>query len=228
MHKFHFVVRLLTAGIFMGLLFGGCAVWHRFFAEKEKTPAELMSEGLRNMERGYYEDAANAFQKIKDRYPYSRFAVKAELNLADSLYKRELYDEAFDSYGEFERLHPKNSNIPYVIYQRGICNFNQVDTIDRDQSHTLKAKDEFERIAKRFPKSDYAHMARMKTRKCYEELAEHELYVGKFYYKMGKYRAAMGRYRYILENYPDLGQYHEALEGLRKCEQEIAREQEKH
>jgi outer membrane protein assembly factor BamD (BamD/ComL family) len=43
---------------------------------------------------------------------------------------------------------------------------------------------------------------------------------------MKEYRAAMGRYRYLLENYPDLGQYHEALEYLSKCKDKLAEKQE--
>ena len=36
----------------------------------------------------------------------------------------------------------------------------------------------------------------------------------------------MGRYLYLIENYPDLGQYHIALQYLRKCKEKIAQENE--
>jgi outer membrane protein assembly factor BamD len=218
---------LMTTGIIVFLFFGGCAGPSWFSEEEEeKPPEELMRQGLEDMVTGYYETATESFQKVKDRYPYSKFAVEAELKMADALYKRELYDEAFDAYGEFERLHPKNANIPYVIYSKGMCHFDQMDTIDRDQSHTLQAIDELKRLVKKFPKCEYANGARSKIRDCYIELAEHELYVGNFYYRMGEYRAAMGRYRYILENYPDLGQYHKALDYLSRCKEKIAEEKD--
>ena len=92
------------------------------------------------IKRGNYEDATEAFQNIRDRYPYSRFAAKAELKMADAFYKKKDYDEAFEAYDEFERLHPKNKDLPYVIYQKGMCHLERVTTIDRDQSHALKAK----------------------------------------------------------------------------------------
>ena len=139
----------------------GCALWNRVFPEGEKSPAELIEDGRRELERGYYKAATETFEKIRDRYPYSKYAVEAELKLADSLYKRKLYDEAFDAYDEFEKLHPKNTDIPYVVYQKGMCHFSQVRSVDRDQSHTLKARDEFERLVKRFPKSKYANCERM-------------------------------------------------------------------
>jgi outer membrane protein assembly factor BamD len=87
------------------------------------------------------------------------------------------------------------------------------------------AKDEFERLVKKFPRSEYADNARRKIRECYINLAEYELYVGHYYFKRKKYRAAMDRYRYIVENYPDFGQYHEALEYLTKCKERLPAEE---
>jgi outer membrane protein assembly factor BamD len=175
--------RFIVVGMMMHFLIGGCS---HLGNKEEKTPAELMSEGRKSFQKGRYEKAAEIFQKVKDRYPYSSFAIEAELKLADSLYERDVYDEAYDTYDEFERLHPKNENIPYVIYQKGMCHFQQLKTIDRDQSHTLKAKEEFERLIKRFPGDEYANKARKNMRRCLVYLSEYELYVGHFYFKMKK------------------------------------------
>jgi len=227
MYKPRFMLKWLCVGLLLIFCLGGCAIWDRFFSEEEKAPAELMSEGMEDFDKGSFEAASEEFQKLKDRYPYSKFAIEAELMMANAQYKRKLYDEAFEDYDEFERLHPKNRNIPYVIYRKGMCHFSQASTIDRDQSNIFKAKEEFERLVKKFPRTEYANRARAKIRKCYMDLAEHELYVGQFYYKMNKYRAAVERYRYVLMNYPDLGQYHEALEFLSKCKEKIAKEQKR-
>jgi outer membrane protein assembly factor BamD len=211
------------------LLFsGGCSIIKQFFPdEEEMSAAELMSEGTVNFERGYLTEAKEAFQKVKDRYPYSKFAVAAELRMADAMYENGDYDEASEAYDEFERLHPKNPEIPYVIYQKGMCQFRQVRTIDREQGHTLKAKEEFERLVSRFPRDEYAHKARKHIRECLIFLAENEMYVANYYYRMGKYRAAMARYIYLIENYPDLGQYHHALESIARCKEKIAQEEKK-
>jgi outer membrane protein assembly factor BamD len=200
----------------------GYSLWDSIFGEEEeKTPQELIEEGRSKLQRGKYEEAVELFQMLKDRYPYSKYAIEAELRLADALYYRGEYDSAFDAYDEFEMLHPKNSEIPYVIYQKGMCHFKQISTIDRDQTHTLKASEEFRRLIKRFPRHKYAHMARKNLRKCLIYLAEYELYVGKFYYKKGKYQAAIDRFSYIIKNYPDMGQYNQALEYIRKCKEKL-------
>lgn len=201
------------------LSLNGCALWHELFGEEELTPAELMSDGLENYRDGKFKAASELFQKIKDRYPYSKYAVEAELKLADSLYERDLFEEAYDAYKEFERLHPRNPNIPYVIFREGMCFFSRSKTVDRDQSQTYKAKEEFERLIKRFRNSPYTERARKKLRDCYVNMARHEIYVGNFYFKMGKFQAAMDRYVYAIEHYPDLGQYHEALEQIKLCKE---------
>ena len=214
-------------------MFSGCALWkdvsglwNGLFAEEESTPAELMSEGMEDFNDGKFEAATEIFQKIKDRYPYSKFAINAELKMADALYERDLFDEAYDEYTEFEKLHPKNPSIPYVLFQKGMCHFSRVKSIDRTQSFTHKAKEEFERLIKRYRRSPFAERARRKVRECYIRLAEHEVYVGNFYFKMGKYQPAMHRYLYLIENYPDVGQYYEALEKIKICKEKLAEQKE--
>ena len=223
MHKFFLKANQFLALTFIVFFFGACS--HLDHPPEEDPPKKLMEEGLDHFKTGNYIAAAEAFQKIIDRYPYSDFAVEAELKIADTYYNKKLYEDAFSAYGEFERMHPKNQNIPYVIYQKGMCHFSRVSTIDRDQSHTFQAKENFERLLKRFPNSKFTNSANRNIRRCYINLAEYELYVGHFYYKMKKYGAAMDRYRYIIETYPDLGQYHEALESVGKCREKLAEEQ---
>jgi outer membrane protein assembly factor BamD len=209
-------------------LMGGCSIIQTFFGvEEEKSASELMSDGTRDFERGRLKDAKEAFQKVKDRYPYSKFAIVAELKMADAAYENGDYDEAFDAYDEFEKLHPKNMEIPYVIYQKGMCQFRQMSTIDREQLHTHKAKEEFERLVGRFPRDEYAHLGRKNIRECMIFLAENELYVANYYYKIGKYRAALARYTYLIQNYPDLGQYHQALEAMARCKEKLLKEEKK-
>jgi len=225
MHRQHGAVKVLILGLWVLFFLNGCAVVDWFLGgEEEKYPQEIMIEGMENLEKGRYKDAVEAFQKIADRYPYSKYAVLAEIKMADALYLQKEYDLAYESYDEFEKLHPKHEDIPYVIYQKGMCNFRQIKTIDREQGHTLSAKQEFERLVRRFPRDDYADRARKNIRKCLIFLAEYELYVGHFYYKKKNYRAALGRYMYIIENYPDMGQYHEAMEYISRCKERLAKE----
>jgi len=221
--RINLMARFLLIGVAALLLISGCSYLGGVVeGDAEKTPQELIAEGVRDMERGRYTRAIEAFQDVRDRYPYSRYAVLAELRIADAEFYREEYDAAFEAYDEFEKLHPKNEYIPYVIYQKGMCHFKRMTSPEKDQHHTSKAKEVFERLVRRFPRSEYAKRARKNIRKCLLFLAEHELHVGHFYFKKGKYRAALARYNYLLQNYPDMGQYDEALEYISRSKAKLA------
>jgi outer membrane protein assembly factor BamD len=220
-------VRTVLAAIMLVFLLSGCSYVDKFLGrggEDETDAGELMAQGNENLSKGRYKEAVEAFQKVKDKFPYSKHAVIAELKMADALYLQEEYEMAYTAYDEFEKLHPKHKDIPYVIYQKGMSNFSQIKSKDREQAHTFKAKEEFERVIKRFPRDEYANKARKNLRECLIYLAEYELFVANFYYKQGRYRAALGRYTFIINNYPDMGQYQDAMEGITLCKEKLARE----
>lgn len=200
----------------------GCALFRSETKEYESSPEELMREGLSEFEDGDYSEAADFFQKLKDRYPYSKLAVEAELKFADSLFKKKAFEEALEVYNEFERLHPTNKFIPYVIYQQGMCHFLMINTIDRDQTPTENALKEFERLVKEFPDNIFSLKAQRNIRVCLRNLAEYEFYIGKFYFKSGHYSAALKRFEYIIAQYPDLGQYDKALVYIARCKEKLA------
>jgi len=215
--------KLILIQVFIFLCIG-CSLFGLGGKKPEKSPEELMSQGMSEFRDGNYGDAVEAFQKLKDRYPYSKLAVQAELKMADALFKRKEFEEALEAYIEFERFHPKNKSIPYVIYQQGMCNFLRMSTIDRDQSSAKKALKKFERLQKEFPTNPFSLQAQRNIRKCLINLAEYEFYVGHFYFKSGHYLAALRRFEYLIKHYPDLGQYGKALIYIAICREKLAEE----
>lgn len=200
---------------------GGCSLFGKG-KKPEKSPEELMSEGMAKFADGFYEDAAERFQELKDRYPYSNLAIHAELRLADSLLKKEDFEEAIELYREFESLHPKNRSIPYVIYQQGMCYFLRMRTIDRDQTYARKALDEFERLRRAFPNDQYSLKAEDHIERCLTSIAEHEFYVGHFYFRYGHYGAALKRFENLIAQYPDHGPHEKALAYIAECKERLA------
>jgi len=214
--------RFIVIQVFFLLI--GCSLFGIGGDKPEKSPEELMNQGMSEFRDGDYKDAVEAFQKLKDRYPYSKLAIQAELKMADALFKRKEFEEAVEAYKEFERLHPKNKSIPYVIYQQGMGYFLRMSTIDRDQTSTKNALKEFERLRKEFPTNLFSLQARRNIRKCHIALAEYEFYVGYFYFKSGHYLAALRRFEYLITHYPDLGQYGKAFIYIDRCKEKLAEE----
>lgn len=186
---------------------------------------ELAWEGMDAYESGKYDKAIEKFQKLKDYYPFSKYAILAELKIADAHYQREEYEEAAFAYENFEQLHPRNEAIPYVIYQIGRCYYDQIDTPDRDQTSAQKALEAFQRLVKQFPGDQYSTRAAEHIKTAQKSLAGHAYVVGVFYYKTKHYKAALNRFMSIISDYPDVGYHQKALEYIARCEASIAREE---
>ncbi len=214
----------VAAGLVIAVLFGlaGCS-WFR--PDIEKSAPELASDGMDAYKSKNYKDAIKAFEHLKDWYPFSKYAMLAELKIADANYKLGNYEEAVYAYQSFENLHPRNEAIPYVIYQAGMCYFEQIDTVDRDQTPARKAIKIFRRLTSRFPGNVYAIRAQPHISKCLKSIAGHEVYVGKFYYKAKHYRAALHRFKTVLTKFPDVGYHNEALRYIRLCQAVLADDQ---
>lgn len=204
----------------MAILFliSGCG-W--FQVKDEMSGQELAQDGMEEYNSGNYRNAIESFEKLKDWYPFSKLAMLAELKIADAHFELEEYEEAIVAYEEFASLHPRNEAIPYVIYQIGLCYFNRVDTVDRDQTNAQKALETFTRLAKQYPKDPYAFKANEKAKECLKSIAGHEFYVGLFYFKNKHYKAALERFRSVITRYPDVGVHQQALQYIARCEAAI-------
>lgn len=206
------------------LVCSGCA-W--FKTKEEKPSQELAGDGMNEFKNGKYRNAIESFEKLRDWYPFSKYAILAELKIADAYYHLKEYEDAIFAYEEFENLHPRNEAIPYVIFQIGFCYFEQIDTIDRDQKSARKGLDAFNRLIKQFPEDVYANTAREHVKQCLKSLSGHEFYVGLFYYKSRHYKAALNRFKAVISNYPDVGVHHKALQYITLCQESILEQQEK-
>jgi outer membrane protein assembly factor BamD len=206
------------------LLISGCA-W--FETKEERTAQELVSDGMDQFNDGDYKDAIESFEKLKDWYPFSKFVILAELKTADAYYRLQKYEDAVTGYEDFENLHPRNEAIPYVIFQTGLCYFEQIDTIDRDHTPATKAMEIFMRLQKQFPGNLYANRAEEHIKKCIKILAGHEFYVAFYYFKTKHYKAALNRFKWVLANYPDVGIHEKALQYIALCEDLLKKQAEK-
>lgn len=201
---------LLAAAVLLILVaaMSGCAWWDSIWGKEPRvrpTPEGLYQRGFEHYKKGDFKKAIEVFTRVRDEYPLHPVALMAELGIADSYFENEQYVDAEVAYGSFVELHPANPNVPYAMYQLGMCHYHQMQTIDRDQTEAQKARKEFERLIARFPQSKFAIMAEKNLREVKQRLAEHEFYVGEFYYRTKKYEAALKRFETIQREYANLG-----------------------
>lgn len=186
-------------------LLSGCGIIDSIYLPPpEDTAQELFEAGNDSMAAKDYVSAAGYYTKLKDNFPFSPYAIEADLSLADCYFLDEDWGEASEAYKDFESLHPRHEAMPYVLFNIGMANINGYPSIDRPTTQIEEAYSYFKRITESYPGTDYAKSAVEKMVECRKLMAEHELYFGDFFYRMEKYGSALVRYRYILENFQDV------------------------
>lgn len=223
---------LITAIILVALLASltGCAWWDSIWGKEPRarqTPEGLYQRGFEYYQKGDYKKAIQTFSRVRDEYPLNPVALMAELGIADSYFENEQYVDAEVSYNSFVELHPTNPNVPYAMFQLGMCHYHQMQTIDRDQTEAVKARKEFERLMARFPQSKFAIMGEKNLREVKQRLAEHEFYVGEFYYRTKKYEAALKRFEGIQRDYANLGLDYKTSRFIEETKQRMKEEQDR-
>ena len=202
--------KVIALSVVIMFLCAGCSFSSllSYFQKKEpvrSTPEALYARGTQEYQNGSYKKAREYYTRLKEEHPLHEMAVLAELGIADSHYSDKEYVDAENAYRDFITLYPNNENIPYAIYQIGMCHYLQIGAIDRDQSETVKARREFERLIARYPQSKFAPLAEKLVRECKQKMAENEFYVGEFYFKQKKYEAALKRFETVARDYAGVG-----------------------
>jgi outer membrane protein assembly factor BamD len=188
----------------------------------EGAPDTLYREGLTRFNRRDYTEALKRFELLKSRFPDSPpYTVWAELKVGDCHFFKKEYTEAVAAYEEFKKTHPTHEEMPYVQYQIAMAYFNQMLSLDRDQTFTKKALSNFEYLVANYPPSLFTEKSNKKIEICKKRLADHEFYVGSYYYKKGNFKAAALRFQDLLEKFSRMHQEDKTLFLLGKCYVEL-------
>ena len=166
------------------------------------------------LEKREYLKSAQAFDEIDRYYPYSRWALRAQIMEAFAYYVRRDYDEAVIVLDRFLQLYPGNSFAPYAYYLKALCYYAQISDTERDQKMTRQALDALNEVVKRFPDTPYAKDAEEKIVLARDYLAAKEVNIGLFYLKQNVHIAAMNRFMNVVQNYQTTQHVQEALYRL--------------
>ena len=196
------------------LLMSSCASQNEF--DPETTPPETLYNHALDLlvkEREYFK-AANAFDEIDRYYPYSRWALRAQVMEAFVHYLRRDYDDSLVVIDRFLQLYPGNSFASYVYYLKALCYYAQISDTEREQLMTQKALDALTEVVKRFPDTPYAEDAAKKIVLAQDYLAAKEVNIGRFYLKRNEHIAAMNRFLKVIRDYQTTQHVQEALYRL--------------
>ena len=178
------------------------------------APATLYSRGVDALDVQYFKVAATQFNNVQQYYPYSSWAVSAELMEGYAEYLQNQYTDAIGSLDRFIQLHPANTNVAYAYYLRALCFYEQISDIQRDQKSTADAMNALHEVVTRFPDSAYARDAALKVDLCRDHLAGKEMAVGRWYQQQHLYAAAIGRFQRVVDDFQTTNHVPEALHRL--------------
>lgn len=182
----------------------------------ERSVYDLYQEAYGLMESDP-KKAAKTFEEVERQHPYSVWAPKADILAAYSYYLAQKYDDATSLLETFLQVHPSHGEVPYVYYLLGLCYYEQISTVERDQEMTELALKTFNELLKRFPTSVYAKDALLKIDLASDHMAGREMSIGRFYLKNHQPTAAINRFNTVVEKYQTTTHAAEALYRLVEC-----------
>ena len=193
----------------------------------EAEAQALYDAGTRALQRGLYTEAVKHLEAVRTEYPYSRFAALAELRIADSHMRRSQYLEAIDAYRNFLRYHPTHSDAAYALGRVGEAFYAQIPgdwwfmppAAERDLTHVRQAIDSYRDLLARYPDAANSAAAQKNLDACRAKLAEHEMYVARYYAGRQQWAGALARAQELMRDYPGLGFDADALYVIAQAQQ---------
>lgn len=156
--------------------------------------------------------AQKFYSYIRVKYPYSAFAPRAELRVADCAFQRKRYVEAVDAYQNFVRLHSTNPKVAYATLMIAKSYHEQIPedwfilppSAEKDQSSVRRAAVALGNYVSRFPADKSITEGKKLLANVRARLMAHERYVADFYRKQGRHKAYLGRLETIKNQFADV------------------------
>jgi len=184
----------------------------------------LYSEAAAQLAAGNYARAIEYYEKLEARYPFGRYAMQSQLDVAYTHYKADEPESAVAVADRFIKLYPRHPYVDYAYYLKGIVNYNRsvsfldryipTDPSQRDPGSALDAFQDFAELVRLFPDSKYASDAHQRMVFLRNNLAKNEVHVARYYMKRQAYVAAANRCKYVIEHYQRTSAVEDALKIL--------------
>lgn len=171
--------------------------------KKPVADADYYAKAMAFFKSHNYFDAIPAFEELREKFPMSPYTVLAELRLGECHYAKEEYVEAIHYFENFRRLHPSNQQVPYSIYMTGMCSYQQILSLDRDQTFAEAAVEQFQQLIELYPQNPYTGRAISRRAEAKKRIADHEFFIGNFYLRQNNYKGAIERFDKVLKKYPN-------------------------
>jgi len=199
----------LTLLFLTALIIVGCS---KHDDQLYKSGAQKEYENARHLvDKGSYAAVAMSLEKFSANYPYSKYAIQAELLRIFAAYKDAEFVLSETLSKKFVERHPSHANVDYAQYMLAMSYYKERSPAEKDATMNQLAIDAFKKLLKDHPDSAYAKDGQGRLQSLYNTLAKHELTVGKFYYDRERFVAAANRFQQVLRLYQTTPSIEESL-----------------
>ena len=201
--------------------------------DEEREPAEVQLYNLAQdrINAKNYVGAVDSLSRIERFYPFGVYAEQARADLIYAHYMTGDFDAAYASSEKFIRLYPRNTNIDYAYFMRGMTGYYQDDGIignvfslelaKRDVSGAMQSYADLTEFIIRYPESEYIDPARERLIFLRNLIASSELDGAEYYLKRGAFVAALNRANYVLKNIPNSTEKDRALKIMKEAYEQL-------
>ena len=175
---------------------------------------EAYSEGLDSLKGGDVLFAAKKFNEAEMLFPQSEWAPKSALMAAYSYYSQDYLDDAIAELDRFLLVYPLSKDRDYAIYLLANSHYEKIVDEKKDLQSILFAKENFVKLQKNFPNTEYALDSEFKIDLINDILASKEMYLGRYYFDRKKWIPSINRFRTVIDEYDTTIYVEEALHRL--------------
>lgn len=191
-------------------------------AFKDKSAQAIYVEGEKDLQKKAYKSAVAHFEALDALYPFSKYAENSQLHVVYAYYASGDLPSAIAAADRYIHLYPRSERVDYAYYLKGIMKMERdkswiystfpLDPATRDLASIREAFQDFNDLARYYPRSEYANDARKRMVYIRDLLAKYELDVARFYYDRKAYVAAANRASTVVQHYQGTSQVRPALE----------------
>ena len=203
--------------------------------EQEEPEVILYKQSQDRINANNYIGAVESLSRIERFYPFGVYAEQARADLIYAHYMSGDYDQAYAASEKFIRLYPRNTNVDYAYFMKGMTgyyadegllgNLFSLSLAKRDISGAMQSYADLTEFLIRYPESEYIDAARERLIFLRNLIASSELDGAEYYMKRGAYLAALNRANYVLKNIPNSTETQRALDIMKKSFIELGYEE---
>ena len=215
------------------LVLMGCASNEKENVEPPEVQLYRLAQDRINAQN--YLGAVDSLVRIERFYPFGVYAEQARADLIYAHYMSGDYDQAYAASEKFIRLYPRNTNVDYAYFMKGMTgyyadegllgNLFSLSLAKRDISGAMQSYADLTEFLIRYPESEYIDAARERLIFLRNLIASSELDGAEYYMKRGAYLAALNRANYVLKNIPNSTETQRALDIMKKSFIELGYEE---